>query len=295
MDSTSSPKPLVSVVIPVYNVEKFLAECLDSVVNQTLRDIEIICVDDESPDNSIYILQEYAAKDERIKIIRQKNQGLGGARNTGLKAAEGECITFLDSDDWLDLDYLEKLYREMKKHDAMISSSEVFKEHPLKKRWQYRADGLLVGDTPDEKFKICHCPPVFNATTRLYNREMLLDLGVHFRPHVAFEDVEFTMKVLCQGGRMVTVPGVCYHYRIHGDSITKSRQTPKKQRDKYKAHRRFILYVQDYGVRLSSHFVSVTYRSRSWGHLLLYTLKCDGRQRVWRLFNLIPIWRKPLF
>lgn len=97
----------VSVIIPVYNVEKYLPKCLDSVIGQTYREIEIICVNDGSPDNSAEILENYAEKDSRIKIITQKNQGLSGARNTGIKNATGYYTVFLDSDDWLDLDTIE--------------------------------------------------------------------------------------------------------------------------------------------------------------------------------------------
>ena len=107
----------VSVIVPVYNVEKYLKDCLDSVVNQTLEDIEIICVNDGSTDNSLAILEEYAEKDSRIKIITQENKGLGGARNTGLYHANGEYISFIDSDDWIELNTFEELYNMSKNLD----------------------------------------------------------------------------------------------------------------------------------------------------------------------------------
>jgi glycosyltransferase involved in cell wall biosynthesis len=101
----------VTVVIPVYNVEGYLSRCLDSVCNQTFSDMEIVCVNDRSPDNCALILSEYAKKDERIKIItHEKNSGLSAARNTGLTAAKGQYIYFIDSDDWIDSDYIEKMY-----------------------------------------------------------------------------------------------------------------------------------------------------------------------------------------
>jgi glycosyltransferase involved in cell wall biosynthesis len=103
-------RPKVSVIMPVYNVENYLRQCLDSVINQTLRDIEIICIDDQSTDGSLGILKDYAAIDPRIRIITQKNAGAGAARNTGLKVAKGEYLSFLDSDDFFELDMLEKAY-----------------------------------------------------------------------------------------------------------------------------------------------------------------------------------------
>ena len=102
--------PKVSVIIPVYNVEKYLRQCLDSVVNQTLKDIEIICVDDGSTDNSLAILEEYAANDDRFIILEQKNQGAGAARNKGLEVAKGEFVHFMDSDDWIETYAYEELY-----------------------------------------------------------------------------------------------------------------------------------------------------------------------------------------
>ena len=102
--------PKVSVIIPVYNTEKYLRECMDSVINQTLKEIEIICVDDGSTDGSLEILKEYAKKDERITVITQENLHAGVARNAGLSVARGEYVHFLDSDDWVDLDTYERLY-----------------------------------------------------------------------------------------------------------------------------------------------------------------------------------------
>ena len=100
----------VSVVIPIYNVSKYLPKCLDSLVNQTLKNIEIICVNDSSPDNSLQVLEEYASKDQRIKIINQPNAGPGIARNNGILAAKGKYVGFIDPDDWVDLDMFEKMY-----------------------------------------------------------------------------------------------------------------------------------------------------------------------------------------
>ena len=97
----------VSVILPVYNAGKYLHQCMDSIVNQTLKDIEIICVDDGSSDNSLEILRQYAEKDERVKVIAQANGGAGAARNNGLRAATGEYLSFLDSDDFFELDMLE--------------------------------------------------------------------------------------------------------------------------------------------------------------------------------------------
>ena len=120
---------LVSIIVPVYNCAQFLNRCMDSLVNQTLKDIEIICINDGSTDNSPEILQEYAAKDSRIKIINKENGGLSSARNRGLAAAQGEYLGFVDSDDWVDLDFFEKLYNAAKKYDTDIATGGIIRLH----------------------------------------------------------------------------------------------------------------------------------------------------------------------
>ena len=119
--------PKVSVIVPVYNTERYLRECLDSIKNQTLTDIEIICVDDGSPDNCGKILDEYAANDSRFIVIHQDNKGIGASRNCGLEKSTGEYITFVDSDDYLQLDAYETAYNSAKKDDADILQFQVQK------------------------------------------------------------------------------------------------------------------------------------------------------------------------
>ena len=121
----------VSVIIPVYNVEKFLRDCIESVINQTLSDIEIICINDGSPDNSIDILNEYASIDPRITVISQENRGLSVARNRGMRLAKGKYLYFIDSDDkLLDPDALEVLYTkaEEKNTDILIATSVYYSQ-----------------------------------------------------------------------------------------------------------------------------------------------------------------------
>lgn len=114
-------KPLISVVVPVYNVEKYLPKCLDSLLAQTWQELEVIVVDDGSPDNSWDIMQEYARRDSRVRLIRQKNGGLSAARNAGVEAAQGEWIGFLDSDDYVAPEMYETLYRAAVERDAQMA------------------------------------------------------------------------------------------------------------------------------------------------------------------------------
>ena len=148
-------EPKVSIIIPVYNVEPFLARCLDSVVGQTLRGIEIICVDDGSPDRSIDILNRYAAQDDRIRVISQENRGLGGARNRGFDAATGEFILFVDSDDWIDPAYCERLYEAAREAEADIACASMLKIRPSYSKWTIHYTELQVAAEAQDKFSIC--------------------------------------------------------------------------------------------------------------------------------------------
>ena len=110
----------VSVVMPVYNVQEYLSQCLDSIINQTYKNIEVICINDGSTDNSIYVLKEYAKLDDRIKIFSQENQGQGISRNKGIKYAKGEYILFVDPDDWIEITAIEKIIMAFKKTNAKV-------------------------------------------------------------------------------------------------------------------------------------------------------------------------------
>lgn len=119
--------PLVTVCVPVYNNEEYVGQCLDSIINQTLKDIEIICVDDGSTDRSLDVLREYAQRDERIKVYAQEvNKGVGAARNLAIAKATGEFMSFIDSDDFIALDMYEKLYTRAKERGADIAMCDVY-------------------------------------------------------------------------------------------------------------------------------------------------------------------------
>ena len=118
-------EPAISVIVPIYNVEPYLGECLDSLCGQTLRNIEIIGVDDGSTDGSGALLDEYAAKDKRIIAVHQKNAGVSAARNAGMRLARGEYLAFVDGDDWMDADFLQKLYTMAQEYGADIAAGGI--------------------------------------------------------------------------------------------------------------------------------------------------------------------------
>ncbi len=282
--------PKVSVIIPVYNVEKLLPRCLDSIVNQTLQDIEIICVNDGSPDRSIDVLNRYAAADSRIRVISQENRGLGGARNTGFEAATGDYILYIDSDDWVDANYCESLYAGATAADADVACASIQKVRPSYAKWVLKIDRKVEVCNPQERFSVCFCPPNFCVVNKLMRRELLVKLGVRFEERVCYEDVKYTMRVLGECQKLVTVPDVTYRYMINNAGITKSRQTPKKQMDKYLAHRAFVEYMDSQGLAVDRRFRNITRRSYDFAGISWLKIKVRDGREVFRLFDLIPIW-----
>lgn len=143
---------LISIIVPVYNVEKYLPQCVDSLLQQTYPNVEIVLVDDGSPDQSGRICDEYAAKDQRVKVIHQKNQGVSAARNNGMAAASGEWITFVDADDWFDTDACQHLINEAQKQDGcdvvIFSFVKNYEEGEYPNKPLYPADCVM--QTPAE-------------------------------------------------------------------------------------------------------------------------------------------------
>lgn len=212
---------LISVIVPVYNVEKYLPKCVESLMAQTWKNLEIILVDDGSPDNSWSIMQEYARRDSRVRPLRQKNGGLSAARNAGVDAAKGEYIGFLDGDDYLAPETYELLYRAMMKYDAQISicSFEYVDEY----------GNVLPTNSPMTREEVLTREEALNrlggdknwyyvtAPNRLYRRE-LFD-KVRFPLGKIHED-EYTAHLFYwQCERVAIVPRNLYYYVQHGSGI----------------------------------------------------------------------------
>lgn len=209
--------PKISVIIPVYNVEKYLAECLTSVVNQTFKDIEIICVNDGSTDNSPMILEEFAQKDSRIKIINQENQGLSAARNTGIEVATGEYITFVDSDDYVSTD----LYADIQKYlpaELICFNAKIFpmseKYRALQNYIQCKFDGELP---VEEKLILKTNVHVWN---KVFRTSIIKENNIRFPKGLYFEDFPFVCEYMLSINSVKFVSEKEYYfYRQQPNSI----------------------------------------------------------------------------
>jgi glycosyltransferase involved in cell wall biosynthesis len=208
----------VSIIIPIYNVEQYLRQCLDSAINQTYKNLEIICVDDCGSDNSVEIAQEYA----QIKIIKHaKNRGLSAARNTGFAAATGEYIYFLDSDDWIDLDYIEKMVEALEKNHV----DAVFNKNILKV-FENETKPLVDGEflkAPDGFYHFSKC--AYTAWSWLCKKSFLDKFEMLFPEGLLYEDIFFLYSVIRNLGKQCAFKGPAYYYRQRTDSIMGDEMT----------------------------------------------------------------------
>lgn len=222
----------ITVIIPVYNVEAYIRRCLDSVVNQSFFNIEIICIDDKSTDNSLNIIKEYCQRDNRIKCIENKiNRGLSYTRNVGIKASIGEYVFFLDSDDTISNDALEKLYKIVSiKNFQMVFFdfincyvSEHLKSHlNYKNKNRTSLEGEWTG--PELFIKMVeNCDMQPQAWLKLYNREFLLCNGLFFHEGIMHEDIPYAVKAMFMADKVYFTGDKLYEWWHREDSITTAK------------------------------------------------------------------------
>ena len=208
----------ISVIVPVYNAEKYLHRCVDSILNQTYLNLEIILVDDGSPDNCPQICEDYLKRDNRIKVFHQENKGASGARNNGLRNATGEYIAFVDSDDWLDLEMYSEMMKLMGSHEQqvvecnLVNRFEDTDEKPEHKR------KVVVQDSLTAMTRVI-ANQHFSACTRLYGKDVIGDL--RFKEGVMAEDVYFAVTLIDKIDSLVFMSDPFYNYFNVGDSVTR--------------------------------------------------------------------------
>ena len=245
----------VSVIVPVYNAEKYVSKCFDSLVNQSLKDIEIIVIDDGSTDKTQEIVKDYANKDGRIKIITQTNQKQGAARNRGLEIAQGEYVTFVDADDWIDGDYLEKMYKAVKKYNVNSAISSMRREKKNRSRWhiKFNEEKLCYGLNEILEAINLH----LEAGGRLYKFSEIKDL--RFAENSYWEDGFYTIQALYKEKSLIIVPDVVYHYFSNPGSTIKKKQTIKSIKDLITARMNIINFAEEKGIKLLN---KVIYKER---------------------------------
>lgn len=218
----SQSNPAISLLVPIYNVERYLEECLESARSQTFEDIEIICINDGSTDGSKAIIESYIRRDSRFRIIDKPNSGYGDSMNRGLAVAAGEYIGILESDDYLEPNALEELYSLAKRHEAEVVKADfwLYWSQPEARNerfgWVKPTDPLVT--SPKETVGVFYRKP--SIWSALYKREFLEENEIRFlnTPGASYQDAGFNFKVWCSADRIVLTPETYLHYRQDNES-----------------------------------------------------------------------------
>lgn len=216
----------ISIIIPVYKVEKYIRKCLDSVVGQSVAPHEVICIDDGSPDNSKKICYEYAEKHPFVKVISQVNGGLSTARNTGIKVATGEYLLFVDSDDTIDKDTIERFVSEMgdENPDIVVGNMRKVYDNMITSQRSYQSNSKrIVRGTEYLKQELKHGAVHMAAPKKLCRRDFLINQGLFFEEGILHEDELFTPMILYKAETVMPTGIEFYNHIIREGSITQQK------------------------------------------------------------------------
>lgn len=217
--------PLLSVIIPVYNVADYLNDCLTSVINQSLNNIEIIIINDGSTDHSQEIIDSFSNNDSRIIALGQANAGLSAARNYGLSVASGKYVAFLDSDDWLELNAYETMLNHAIANDDDIVCCGFYLEYAHSQRAVIPP--YLVSESPEKSYSLYRSIKVA-AWDKVYKRELFIQQGIHYPEGLWFEDTPTTLPLIFSARRVSLLNVALVHYRQREGSITRQENLNPK-------------------------------------------------------------------
>ncbi len=241
-DKVEVNMPKISIIIPCFNVEKYLSRCLDSIINQTFKDLEIICIDDASSDNTVKILEEYAKKDNRIKVILQSHAGQSVARNKGLKIISGQYVSFIDSDDWVDIEYYEHLISIAEQHDAdivvsgmKIVDNENISNMPIKN---------FMTDNFAQKIKELQNGAVWGKLFRT-----VLFKGIKFPDGRYYEDNIVLLETMFYAKIVISTNRVSYYYFMNQSGTCRTtKMVSKKNEDRLYSARSMMSFAKEHGL-----------------------------------------------
>ncbi|WP_228387719.1 MULTISPECIES: glycosyltransferase family 2 protein [unclassified Nocardioides] len=276
--------PVVSLVVPAYDVADFLPACLDSILAQTFEDLEVVVVDDGSPDASGDIAEAYAARDPRVRVLHIANRGLGGARNEGMRHVRGELLGFADSDDLLPPDAVAHLVEAQRTDGADFVVGGV-------ERLQGDGDGAELVGLPwmrrlhreRRTVAIEEHPEILGdvfAWNKLFHRDFVADGALHWPERLRYEDQPATTQAYLRARRFTVIPEVVYHWRVRedGSSITQQRATLADLRDRWRTKQMSLDAVQAHG----SAKVTRIFRNRVLpGDMARYFTEIPGCEEEW--------------
>lgn len=257
---------MISVIVPVYRVEPYLRQCVESILNQTYRDIEVLLIDDGSPDRCGEICNEYSRKDNRVRVFHTENRGLSAARNLGISAARGEYVGFVDSDDWIEPDMYEVLLRRIEEAEAEISICGIWYETVGTR------EKLQFQDSVNTGIESLGCLIDGSINNGVWNKLYRIAMfhNISFPDGKNYEDVAVMHKIIYRADKVATDSSIKYHYRIRHESITKT-YTAKNLIDYADSHISRYYFFKNEGLRM--------FEDR---HDELLRYAASGISKVWR-------------
>ena len=294
---TPIDNPKVSIVIPAYNSALYIEKCINSLIRQTLKEIEIILVDDGSSDNTVEICEKYTTLDTRIKLIKQEHKKQGAARNNGTSIAKGEYIGFVDSDDWVDYDYYEKLYNSAKKYnsDIALATNVRIGNGKTKKRLNIK-DEKFVTSFQDKldigKQSTNPCP-----TNKIYRASMLKSNNIIWQEDVFCEDKLFTVQAVYYANGIVSVPNIYYYYYRNPISTVNSKSKDhlvKVAIDKNNARRAVVEFLRSKNEKVRDKEFWAVKKDFKIKGFTLYQIKESINTERFCLFGIIPVFERKI-
>lgn len=283
-------KMKLSIIVPVYNAEHFLDKCIKSVQSQTLQDFELILVNDGSKDNSLEICKKYSQEDSRIIVFNQENSGQSKARNVGLENANGEYIAFLDSDDWVDSDYYERLVVACEKNEAEVSCGSILRVRKNYQKYRIKYTEEKVYTNSQEKIDIAHVPDMCYVWNKVYKKEFLDRINLKFVEGMFFEDVDFVTRAVYFSNKIVTVPDTYYHYWTNRNSTVKTMKiSDKKRADSLKSKEMVLKFFKEHNLKSKARNLIKRKTSVTIGSFPLLKIYEWETVKRYYLFNCIPI------
>lgn len=272
-------------------MEKYLPKCLESLIKQTLNDIEIICVNDGSMDDSLAILKEFASRDSRIRIIDNQHQGVAKTRNTGIEQSTGEYIGFVDSDDYIDIDFFEKLYNSATKSNSDIAIASILKHKNFFNIYNAKYTKEEIAITIQDKIKLCEDKKhfFFYAWNKIYHSGFIKENNIKFSEGQIYEDVMFAIKALYYSNKIISVYGTKYHYIEHENSLTKYKdKTGEKEQDLIKAYSELQEFCNSKNIEIPERLNY--YTKENFGFILnLYKGKYQSKIQLFNIFTIATI------
>jgi len=294
---TPVENPKVSIIIPAYNSSEYIDKCLISLIKQTLKEIEIIVVDDGSSDNTVEICNKYSNIDTRVKLIKQEHKKQGAARNNGTNQAKGEYIGFVDSDDWVDTDYYEKLYNAAKKYDSDIALATNIRigNGKTKKRLDIKEEKFVTSF--QDKLDIGRQPTNPCPTNKIYRASMLKNNNITWQEGVFCEDKLFTIQAVYFANGIVSVPNTYYYYYRNMTSTVNSKSKEHLEKvalDKNNARKAVIEFLREKDKTVRDKEFWAIKKDFRIAKICLYKIKESIKTERIYLFGIIPILEKTI-